>query len=181
MTPLLYSGVGRRETPPAVLAQITDLARQLSALGWILRSGGARGADAAWLAGASQAGIFLPDPYHEGYQPREGVRFLREPTDDAREIAKAYHPAWHRLPDSTRRLMARNVHIVLGADCNTRSRFVACFSADGADGTTIPTTQATGGTGHTIRVAAAYGVPVLNLARRRADEILIFAEEAMRC
>lgn len=180
MTPLLYSGVGAREAPPAVLAQITDLARQLSALGWILRSGGARGCDAAWLAGASQAGIFLPDRHHEGYQPREGVRFLREPTDEAREIAKAYHPAWHRLPDSTRRLMARNVHVVMRADCNTRSRLLVCWTRDGSDGATIPTTSAAGGTGHAIRVAAAYGVPVLNLARRRADEILIFAEEMAR-
>jgi hypothetical protein len=50
----------------------------------------------------------------------------------------------------------------IGADCATPSKFVICWTPDGAQ---TETTQATGGTGQAIRIAVACGVPVFNLAR----------------
>lgn len=47
-----YAGVGSRETPPQVLAVMRSAARVLASRGWILRSGGALGADSAFEAGA---------------------------------------------------------------------------------------------------------------------------------
>lgn len=65
-------------------------------------------------------------------------------------------------------LMGRNVHQVLGDDLDNRdaySRFVLCFTADGADGVALKTSGLTGGTGQAIRIAADFGVPVFNLQR----------------
>ena len=50
-----YTGVGGRETPPHVLNLMTRIAQGLAKVGGILRSGGARGADSAFEAGAGAA------------------------------------------------------------------------------------------------------------------------------
>lgn len=43
-----YTGVGSRETPEEILKVMEDLAFNLRETGWILRSGGAEGADTAF-------------------------------------------------------------------------------------------------------------------------------------
>jgi len=176
-TPLIYTGVGSREAPPEALSRVARLASALSAAGWILRTGGADGCDAAFLEWSREAGLFLPWPYFNRHKARQGVRVLEKPTREAYEIAAKHHPGWARLERNAQPFHARNVHQVLGADCKTPSAMVVCWTKDGADGTTIPTGQETGGTGQAIRIAVAHGVPVFNLARRRVDEVLVFAED----
>ena len=46
------TGIGSRETPPKVLADMDYIAAELASKGWRLRSGGARGADGAFGNGA---------------------------------------------------------------------------------------------------------------------------------
>jgi predicted Rossmann fold nucleotide-binding protein DprA/Smf involved in DNA uptake len=45
---MIYAGIGSRETPKEVLKSMTNYAKELSATGWVLRSGGADGADTAF-------------------------------------------------------------------------------------------------------------------------------------
>ena len=60
----IYTGVGSRETPAAILSFITQLAGTLAAQGWTLRSGGAPGSDCAFENGCDHAHglkeIYLP-------------------------------------------------------------------------------------------------------------------------
>jgi predicted Rossmann fold nucleotide-binding protein DprA/Smf involved in DNA uptake len=49
---MYYAGVGSRETPAHVCKQMTELAKRLESFGLTLRSGGAKGADKAFEAGA---------------------------------------------------------------------------------------------------------------------------------
>ena len=42
---MIYTGIGSRKTPPGILAQMSELAAFLARSGWVLRSGGAPGAD----------------------------------------------------------------------------------------------------------------------------------------
>lgn len=49
--PLFYTGIGARQTPPAMLATITAIASRLATLGWTCRTGGADGADTAFEVG----------------------------------------------------------------------------------------------------------------------------------
>ncbi len=51
-----YAGIGSRKTPPEMMSLMTDLAARLEEQGWILRSGGAIGADSAF-----QLGVKDPD------------------------------------------------------------------------------------------------------------------------
>ncbi|NYZ17456.1 hypothetical protein HL658_33350 [Azospirillum sp. RWY-5-1] len=66
-----YTRIGSRETPPAVLEVMAAVGERLAQLGWVLRSGGAVGADQAFGRGCDRAGgrkeIFLPWPGLDGH------------------------------------------------------------------------------------------------------------------
>ncbi|TJY57434.1 hypothetical protein E4T66_17575 [Sinimarinibacterium sp. CAU 1509] len=126
---------------------------------FVLRSGAARGADSAFEVGAGNSKeIFLP---FERYNGHPSPLFQSHP--EAEYFAGRHHPAWDRLDARTRQFMVRNAQIILGQDTLTPVAFVVCWTADGANGTSIPTTRDTGGTGHAIRVATEFGIPVVNL------------------
>lgn len=145
-----YAGIGSRETPTEILDLMKSLAQFLSA-DFTLRSGGAKGADLAFEAGAASKEIFL----------------AADATPAAMETVAKYHPAFQWLTPSTQKLMARNAMQVLGADLHTPVEFVLCWTPDGATSTT---SAATGGTGQAIRIANAHGIPVWNL--KQADHLL---------
>ena len=153
-----YAGIGSRKTPTSVLEFMTQAAASLEKKGFILRSGGAAGADSAFEAGCTNKDIYLPWP--SSAHGRNGIVLGTHP--EAVRIAKMYHPAWERLGQAAQKLMARNVGQIIGNPYNPiLSSFVLCWTPDGAEKST---TIATGGTGQAIRMAIAYNVPVFNLA-----------------
>jgi hypothetical protein len=153
-----YTGVGSRQAPLDVLQQMTALAADLRARGWVLRSGHASGSDQAFELGAGEmAEVYLPWPSFESDVPIYASTSYDRPTSEAYNIAAHHHPAWSKLSRGARLLHARNVHQVLGLDCRAedRSIFVVCWTV-GAMGS--------GGTGQAIRIARAYKVPVVDMA-----------------
>lgn len=141
---------------------MTDVAKGLAECSWILRSGGADGADKAFEAGATKKDIFLPT----GDIP-----------DLAFEIAEMYHPAWGGLKPFIKRLHARNALQILGANLDCEAKFVVCWTPDGAE---TETTRETGGTGQAIRIANAYRIPVFNLANEgRLEQVKEFCDCAL--
>ena len=160
-----YAGIGSRETPADMLAMMEGVAEALAREGWGLRSGGARGADSAFEAGAERAGgdmeIFLPVARRE--KPH-GIDASQLPTADAAlAIARDLHPAWQRLGGYVQRLMARNVNQVLGPGLDDPVRFVLCW-APGSRWEGDRIVDVAGGTGLAVRLAASRGIPVFNLA-----------------
>jgi hypothetical protein len=153
--PKYYAGIGSRETPPDILALMTDLARAFAIRGWTLRSGAADGADAAFEAGATEiAGshgkeIYLP---WKGFNGHSSTLL---PSKAAFVMAEKFHPAWHKCSPAARKLHARNCHQVLGQDLKTPSMFVMCWTKKAEGG---------GGTGQAIRIAKAYGIHIHDLA-----------------
>ena len=92
-------------------------------------------------------------------------------------MAAAVHPAFNRLPDSVKRLMARSCYQVLGQDLRTPSDFVVCWTQDGAE-SEAERTRETGGTGQAIALASRWNIPVFNLARSDAlDRIAKFLSD----
>ena len=145
-----YAGIGSRATPPYVLEMMTDLAKTYREEGYILRSGGARGADSAFEKGAGdQKEIFLP---WKRFMEHPSPFFT--PTKEAWRLAPKFHPAWDRLTRPAKLLHARNVHQILGRDLKTPVEFVSCWTPGGA---------LIGGTATAIRIANAYDIRVINL------------------
>lgn len=150
---MIFTGVGSRKTPLDIQELMVELSKNLTSRGWTLRSGGAVGADAAFEAGAvvgAKKEIYLPWSRFNSHPSR-----LCTPSEDAKEIAAAVHPRWKYLSNADRLLHARNVHQVLGADCNLPSNLLVCWTPGG---------RIEGGTATAIRVATLYEVPVFNLA-----------------
>lgn len=157
-----YAGIGSRETPPEALLQMTKIASILDERNWVLRSGGAQGADQAFENGAkNHFQIFLPWGGFENKFPqkisptKEYTSFL---TDDHYLVAERYHPKWNILSQGVRKMMARNTAQVLGRQPRQNggwSKLVICWT---------PGAQITGGTGQAMRIAHAANIPIVNLA-----------------
>jgi hypothetical protein len=174
--PKLYAGIGARATPPEICELMTRLAERLAADGWTCRTGGAPGADHAFKQGAGELlELYLPWPRFQGHEHTRIVK-LTSPNLKAYEIGRACHPAWERLDWKARALLARDVHQVLGVQCNDPVAMLVCWTPDGAI-SGEETTPETGGTGMAIRVASRWGAPVRNLQR---DDHRTAAERYLR-
>lgn len=115
--PRFYTGVGSRETPETKMNLMTRLAKVLEGKGYILRSGGAIGADTAFENGATEKIIYK----------------VKDSTPECEEIAARIHPAWHMCSDYAKKLHGRNVKQVLGDDLKTPSDFLLCWTKEGKD------------------------------------------------
>ena len=151
----IFAGIGSRETPPEVCREITKLAKMMAEKGWILRSGGAEGADQAFEAG------------YEGYDalkeislPWKGFCGNKSPhfgiSEEAILIAAKHHPAWNKVSvkESWVKLLARDSYQVLGADLKTPCTKLICWTVNGEE---------KGGTAQAMRIARAYNIPIINL------------------
>ena len=152
MTARFYAGIGSRQTPLGVLALMTNLAAELSQVGFVLRSGGAFGADSAFERGAAvgMAEVYMPWKWFNG---RQGGIVVPE-TPEAAALAKSLHPAWRKLTPGAKLMHIRNCYQVLGADLKTPSSFILCWTPDGLG---------SGGTGQAIRLAKLRGIPVYDI------------------
>lgn len=144
-----YAGIGSRQAPADVCAFLTRVALRLQSHGYVLRSGGAEGADKAFEAGAGNAKeIFLP---WKGFNENRSPLYMDNPK--AMEIAEKLHPAWDKLSPAAKKMMARNAHQILGKDLNNPVRFVVCWTPNGTG---------SGGTGQAIRHARSLQIPVID-------------------
>lgn len=144
-----YTGIGSRKCPIKIQYIMEDVAKKLTQRLFVLRSGGAEGADKAFERGSGYSSIY----------------YASDATDEAMAIAAMYHPAWDRLSDYAKRLHGRNAFQVLGAYLKNPSEFVICWTQDGAichEERTIKT----GGTGTAISIASKNNIPVYNLKRK---------------
>jgi hypothetical protein len=156
-----YAGIGSRKMMELIAF---GLGRQ----GFTCRTGGADGADRAFLKGSKEAffrrgsarpELFLPWPGFNGQHSSFSI-----PPTAAHVIARQHHPGYDRMTQAVQKLMARNAQQVQGRDLKCNSKFVICWTPDGCiDSETR--TKKTGGTGQAIGHAASLGIPVFNLAR----------------
>ncbi len=166
-----YTGVGSRQTPPEMLRVLADLAEDLAGAGWVLRSGGADGADAAFEEGCLRSGgtahVYLP---WRGFNGHGSTLFKVE--ESALKLAATVHPAWDRLEQGPRKLHARNCYQVLGAGLDAPSELTVCWTPDGCE-SSARRSRETGGTATAIVLSERRGVPVYNLRNPVSIERLI--------
>jgi hypothetical protein len=158
MSELIYAGVGARETPLAVCGTMQLVAAMLATKGWRLRSGRAeRTIDADPNTGSADIA------FERGCDSVGGAKTIRIPSIgpliDGKRIwidhAAQYHPNWSACNEHAQACHARNSGLLLGDYLNEPVHFGICWTPGGA---------VVGGTGQTLRVAAAYGIGFFNLA-----------------
>jgi len=151
-----FTGIGSRETPPGIKPLIEEACLFLSAMKFVLRSGGAPGADSMFEHSFhGEKEIYLP---WKGFNQNTSQLFLDnmgiEIIEKASSIAKNHHPRWNSLSRPAKKLMTRNSFQVIGQDLQTPSSFILCWTKGG----TI-----NGGTGQAMRIARHLEIPIFNL------------------
>ncbi len=151
-----YAGIGSRETPQEALELMEEIGKCYAQAGWILRSGGASGADMAFEDGAGDKSEIYKANIKDKVSP-----IIYE---KARNIAGNLHPAWGSMPEYAQQLHTRNVFQILGKDLSTPVTVVICWTPDKCI-KHEDRTRLTGGTGTGISVADMANIPILNMAR----------------
>lgn len=172
-----YAGIGSRETPEDICELMKRIAVWLSEDTHVLRTGGAPGADDAFLRGwisnimegRGVAELYLPWKNFNGWGEENRAAMLVEyPTHEAWKMASFYHPAWERLNPGPRKLHARNMHIMLGWKLDDPVDYVICWTPEG---------RLVGGTAQALRVAIDLAVPIYNLANEDERTVIVDALE----
>lgn len=147
-----YTGIGSRQTPKHILELCCNVATRLEQDGWILRSGGAVGADKAF-----EMGVRLKEN-------KEIYLATGKISSQAWASVDVFHPYPKALKPYARALMARNYHQITGKNEDSKlSSFVICWTPDGCK-SGVTRSIKTGGTGQAISIASSLGIPVFNLA-----------------
>lgn len=179
-----YTGIGSRETPDEVVGVMEDAAYRLARMGFVLRSGKAAGADAAFQRGAqrfkgAKCEIFIP---WRGFTGGDGLisdwditldavdRQFPEHADMRWDWVKEVHGGWERLSQGARKLHERNVHQLFGADLGNaylnQSKFVIYYALETKKG------DPKGGTATAVNLAKKQGIRTLNLLHDKNREVL---------
>lgn len=179
-----YTGIGSRETPAEVVGVMEDAAYRLARMGFVLRSGKAAGADAAFQRGAqrfegAKCEIFIP---WRGFTGGDGLigdwditldavdRQFPEHAEMRWEWVKEVHGGWERLSQGARKLHERNVHQLFGADLGNaylnQSKFVLYYALETKKG------DPKGGTATAVNLAKKQGIRTLNLLHDKNREVL---------
>lgn len=147
----VYTGIGSRETPLAIKNLMTEIAMHMASYDWILRSGGANGADLAFETGAGEKKeIYLPSKGFNNSTSNlisligtcdDRAELLAEKVWNARSKQGDVHCVWSGLKTFTKLLMTRNIYQVCGNDLKSISNVVICWTSDG---------KASGGTGQAL-------------------------------
>jgi hypothetical protein len=178
----IYTGIGSREVPENVFNAMSQEAYYLAGRGYTLRSGGAKGSDAAFQWGHEYyfSDEDIPVANQEIYIPWVNFKmehFLKTDSNiipkylntKCMETAKDIHPAWDRCSEGAKKLHARNVCQILGNDLNTPSDFVI-FYAKEVNGIVQ------GGTATAVNLARKYDIPTVNMFfpdwRDKLEELL---------
>lgn len=169
-----YTGIGSRNTPPDIGVIMRNIASKLYKDGFMLRSGGANGADTFFEEGvwsniptamAGSAGycseIYIP--WDNFNKRNEESGYIIPSTfsnfHEALEIAESVHPCWTKCSQGAKLLHARNVYQVLGADLKTPSDFLICWAEEDING------NIKGGTRTAVELAHRNKIPVYNMYR----------------
>lgn len=169
---MFYTGIGSRDTPENILTLMEDIGQVMADDGFILRSGGANGADSAFERGCDEVNgkkeIYLPwKGFNENNSPHYKI-----PAAAYTVAEEVYGARWKYLSQPIRDLMARNMPQVSGMTLDIVSTLVVCWTPDGCT-TKKSRTKYTGGTGQAIAYADILSAPVFNLKNEKDFERLL--------
>lgn len=117
----------------------------------------------------------LSDKYIEAYIPWKKFNEIESKfyynTLTARHVAYTNFSGWEKIPDSVKALLARNVRMIFGEKNNSVCLCLLTWSKDGAS-KLAEVNKDTGRASFVIKVAAKHSIPVLNIGKETAGNVL---------
>lgn len=157
-----FALIGSRETPRRVLDLMSLMGLAFSEAGHFSYSGGAPGADEAWLSRYDRENSLRIIPYDgfNGLVSGTGVATWPSMSNEARIKsylkAKSVYPSMVEYKDIIKTLFSRNSMQVFGADMMHPVDHIYFYAI--AVGNKVK-----GGTGVAVAIARAHGIPCTNL------------------
>jgi hypothetical protein len=177
-----YAGIGSRATPPEISYWMNEIGAYMASKNWILRSGGATGADYEFEIGCGDGAkeIYLPWPgfnnnnsllWPFGEHCSNSAIGIAEKVWNDRFVNNMVPIVWEKLKERTKKFMIRNVYQILGCQLNDPVKLVICWTRDG---------EASGGTGQALWLAKMvnesskidHHIAILNLRKETHREAL---------
>lgn len=166
-----YTGVGSRETPENILKLMTGVAKKLNEYDYVLRSGGAKGADCAFEIGADKCDIYSVNEKHKPISKKPNIIPNLE---EYRDLAKICCLHYNKITNQyAKDLHTRNICQVIGHNINEiiKSDFLLCYTKFG---------DYVGGTTTAIRCAEHFDVPIFNFGTYDSIINVIEREEKIK-
>ena len=142
----IYAGIGSRKTPKDIIEIMEEIGASLARREWLLRSGGADGADSAFEKGCDVA-----ESNKEIFRSNDAEPWAFE---EAKKHIPKNRPPFNTWKPYVQGLIARNMMQILGKNGDEPVRLVICWT---------PATKDGGGTGYALRCALSHDIPVYNL------------------
>lgn len=153
-----YTGIGSRELPKSFQPILKKIAIELSKKRYVLRSGGAIGADQAFESGAgTNKIIYIPWDSFEGRYNNINSATTEGYIEEAMTLVKDIHPNWNACSQGAKKLHGRNAFQILGSYLDEPTEFVL-FYAPEENGIVK------GGTATAVHLARKLNIPTVNLA-----------------
>ena len=153
----IYTGIGSREAPQDIIVEMIGLGSIAAIQGWVLRSGGAEGADSAFEQGCDEEKgskeIYLP--WYGFNNHSVGILPTHQAFLVAQNIWEKRNRVWSYAKDTVKKIMARNAMQVVGSDLKTPTSCIICWTKNGKD---------EGGTAQAIIHARSLNIPIYNIA-----------------
>src|SRR5690606_32533164 len=116
-TNLKFAGIGSRETPEEILEIMENISEDFCKIGFILRSGGAKGADQSFERGCNRV------------NGNKEIFYAKDATDQSIKLAQKYTKnIIGNMRKYVQRLLGRNMQIINGINLNDPVEFVVCYT-----------------------------------------------------
>jgi len=128
----MFSVATHGEVPGETIILIEQLSKLLISKGFTFRFDGNvedKAGLTAYNASKVRAEVYLP---WKGFN-KEVTGKLARPTEKAYGYAAGIHRAFTKIPPTVRAIVARNVHVMLGDECNTPLNLFITYTPDGAE------------------------------------------------
>lgn len=158
---------GNETPPPVVLQTLQRLVPELEKRGYVIRSGGMKGMENAVEELSRNIELHLP---WKGFDGKESK--FTYTSEEAKEFAKRYHPAWDQAKPVVQTFCAKNVRLMLGKDLKSPTQILIIWSEDGVEHARERTAK-TGLTGVAVALASELRIPTFNLQRPDAEQRLM--------
>lgn len=161
----IIAGIGSRQTPPEILAEMKKVGKWCRSNGVLVRSGHADGADWAFEQGAqTMCEAYIPWKGFNRHLTSAAKIITYVPTDEAKKSVFFFHPYPESLTPAVHLIMARNWAQVMGIDDKTPCDVVVCWTRNGKE---------EGGTSQAMRIAKSKGIPIINMDEYPLAELVI--------
>jgi len=168
----MFTVVTHGEVPGEISLLIEQISKLLLTKGFTFRYDGNNKDTAstkAYQTCKSRCEIYLP---WKGFN-KDVTAKLNKPSEKAYGYASGFHGGFNKIPSSVRAIVAHNVHVLLGDECNTPVNLFITYTTDGAEVKADVKYETTGPVSFFITACDALDIPVFNLKNPTAKERIV--------